>query len=183
MIVNSIKKIPAFTTEFDLNFIENELVNNCYPLNPITLYLLIRISERVAQNERTLFTFLIKESENSLSKIIKQNYKYDYIMPSLIFDYFKNVLIEDEDNIQIHRIAMSAITALDYADDDIEKELIKSLALILMINEKTMLASNDENISASLLINTIKCKEVIASLINKNVLVRRRDGNYEFKVI
>ena len=182
LIVNSIKKIPAFTAEFDLNFIENELVNNCYPLNPITLYLLIRISERVAQNERTLFTFLIKESENSLSKIIKQNYKYDYIMPSLIFDYFKNVLIEDEDNIQIHRIAMSAITALDYADDDIEKELIKSLALILMINEKTMLASNDENISASLLINTIKCKEVIASLINKNVLVRRRDGNYEFKV-
>lgn len=31
---------------------------NCYPLHPITLFALDRLSKRVAQNERTFFTYL-----------------------------------------------------------------------------------------------------------------------------
>lgn len=50
--------LPAFKS----NFLENEfrsiVFKGCYPLNPIASYLLLNISEKVAQNERTLFTFI-----------------------------------------------------------------------------------------------------------------------------
>lgn len=39
---------------FDANNVKKVLFEGCYPLNPITVYSLISISELVAQNERTL---------------------------------------------------------------------------------------------------------------------------------
>lgn len=35
-----------------------QVLYSCYPLHPVSTYVLPRLSERVAQNERTLFTFL-----------------------------------------------------------------------------------------------------------------------------
>jgi hypothetical protein len=40
----------------------SELIHSAYPLEPATLYLLPRVSGRVAQNERTLFSFLYSQT-------------------------------------------------------------------------------------------------------------------------
>lgn len=40
------------------------VVWGCYPMHPITTFLLPKISEKIAQNERTLFTFLSAEGQN-----------------------------------------------------------------------------------------------------------------------
>ena len=53
----------------------SELLNNSRPLDAIGLYLLPRISARVAQNERTLFSFL---NELEDSQIIGTDALYDY---------------------------------------------------------------------------------------------------------
>lgn len=50
--------LPAFRSGFDETEFKNVIFNGCYPLNPIAAYLLLNISEKVAQNERTLFTFI-----------------------------------------------------------------------------------------------------------------------------
>ncbi|MFQ6860998.1 MAG: hypothetical protein ACLROI_07065 [Beduini sp.] len=175
-------EIPAINTEFSNDFIETKLIDSCYPLNPLTLYSLIRISEKVAQNERTLFTFLLKESPYSLSQTIKTDYPYKYILPSLVYDYFEKNLIEDEDNLLIHRIANSVKTALTYIDNNLEIELVKALALVLIINEKSLLPANYKVLSACTLINEEDGKDAIDNLVDKNILVKRKNGCIEFKI-
>lgn len=47
--------LPVFKSNFLENEFRNIIFRGCYPLNPIAAYLLLNISEKVAQNERTLF--------------------------------------------------------------------------------------------------------------------------------
>lgn len=43
-------------------------IYECYPLHPVSTFILPRLSERVAQNERTLFTFLSADGTSTLPK-------------------------------------------------------------------------------------------------------------------
>lgn len=55
--------------------LENELdttIYGCYPLHPVSTFILPRLSERIAQNERTLFTFLSADSSSTLSAFLKR---------------------------------------------------------------------------------------------------------------
>lgn len=57
-----------------------ELLDRCQPLDPCTLYLLPRISARVAQNERTLFNFL---QSIDLSQPVGCDALYRYFEPAM----------------------------------------------------------------------------------------------------
>lgn len=59
------------------------LLEKAYPLEPTTLYLLPRIAARVAQNERTLFTFLYGAD------------LHESIGPEVLFDYFSSSMQAD----------------------------------------------------------------------------------------
>lgn len=59
------------------------LLADAYPLEPLTLYLLPRVSARVAQNERTLFTYL-----NSLDAAAP-------VSPDSLYDYFSDAMRAD----------------------------------------------------------------------------------------
>jgi len=66
--------------------IEHLVVKGCYPIHPMTLFLLPRISKVFGQNERTLFTYL--ESSHSYgfqTQIEKSN---NYIFADTLFNYF-----------------------------------------------------------------------------------------------
>ena len=43
----------------------------CYPLHPVSTFILPRLSERVAQNERTLFTFLSATGNSTLASYLE----------------------------------------------------------------------------------------------------------------
>ena len=59
------------------------LLRRAYPLEPATLYLLPRISGRVAQNERTLFSFLnYIDFQNS----VRPDHLYEYFSPEMRTD-------------------------------------------------------------------------------------------------
>ena len=59
------------------------MLADAYPLEPMTLYLLPRVSSRVAQNERTLFTYL-----NSLNAGTS-------VSPDSLYDYFSDAMRTD----------------------------------------------------------------------------------------
>jgi hypothetical protein len=63
------------------------VVENSFPLHPATLYTLPRLANAVAQNERTLFTFLQSNEIGGLSNYFKTE-KTWYLVSSL-FDYFE----------------------------------------------------------------------------------------------
>jgi hypothetical protein len=59
------------------------LLRRAYPLEPTTLYLLPRISGRVAQNERTLFSFL---NFIDFQNHVRPNHLYEYFSPEMRTD-------------------------------------------------------------------------------------------------
>jgi hypothetical protein len=60
-----------------------DLLNRGYPLDPVTLYLLPRISARLAQNERTMFSYLY---ESDLTGPIRPDSLYHYFSPQMHAD-------------------------------------------------------------------------------------------------
>ena len=80
MIEKEFESRKEFYTEIkdEFSFCRNDdcekvLFKGCYPLNPITVYSVINLSEKIAQNERTLFTFLTDDDTTSLKYYIRNN--------------------------------------------------------------------------------------------------------------
>ena len=79
-------------TDFSEVELRRLIVEGTYPLHPLSTYCLPRLSDRVAQNQRTLFTFLAAEDEHGLIELFRDR-KLDGsdflpILPGQIFDYF-----------------------------------------------------------------------------------------------
>lgn len=68
------------------------IVEGTYPLHPLSTYCLPRLSDRVAQNQRTLFTFLAAEDEHGLIELFREQEfegsEFIQILPGQLFDYF-----------------------------------------------------------------------------------------------
>ena len=77
-----------------------KLLERSYPIEPVALYLLPRISSRVAQNERSLFTFLF-DSVNG-----------EQIGPDRLFDYFSDSMQGDSSPGGTHRAWLETQSAL-----------------------------------------------------------------------
>lgn len=111
-------------SEFDLESL-TELLWSSAPLSPVSLYLLPRVSARVAQNERTMFSFLWSNEGNALPQLTKQ-----WVSPSDIFDFFEDLMRLDTSVGGAHRLWVEANSALKKVDSEIEEQLVKALACI-----------------------------------------------------
>ena len=64
----------------------NIALYGCYPLHPVSTFILPRLSERVAQNERTLFTFLSAAGSATLpSYLACSDDRFEFITTSSRF--------------------------------------------------------------------------------------------------
>lgn len=102
---------------------------------PLTAYALLCISEKVAQNERTIFTFLAEEEQGSLSWLLQKG-KEDFIGINKIYDYFKNLFRDNTDLPQIHNEWMKAEYAISQVSEDLEIQILKTIAIIRMIHKE-----------------------------------------------
>lgn len=82
--------ISGLFTDFSENELRRLIVEGTYPLHPLSTYCLPRLSDRVAQNQRTLFTFLAAEDEHGLIELFREFNGTDFlqILPGQLFDYF-----------------------------------------------------------------------------------------------
>lgn len=108
---------------------------NCYPLHPATVFLLITLSEKIAQNERTLFTFLTTNQKYTLNSFLKEA-KGDFpiMTPDYLYDYFEPLLKKEaytSSMYQIYNNTKKVIRALN--NDDFHKRLIKTIAIINIV--------------------------------------------------
>lgn len=114
--LKEIKKLGIF-----VDFLEDELselVEKSFPLHPVTLYLLPRLSSRVAQHERTLFTFL-----NSVN--LKNPVEVDDL-----FDYFSSAMSGDTSIGGTYHQWLEAKSALTKVDTEIESKAVKTACLL-----------------------------------------------------
>ena len=77
------------------------LYEAAFPLHPISLFVLDRLSKKVAQNDRTFFTYLAGNESNSLYRFLTHNSlnEFHYVGVDEIYNYFepsiKSVQSED----------------------------------------------------------------------------------------
>ena len=161
----------TFSWYLDRNYVDEEdedsLFKGCFPLNPIAVFTLIQLSEMVAQNERTLFTFIADNNANSVNSFIHNNkdglYKVDRI-----YDYFSSLFEKEEGNTK--NVWMNAEAVLKEVDDDREKRIIKSIALSQIISDSRMFPSNGEFVSASL--DGEQISDALTKLKDKSLISR-----------
>ena len=112
-------------------------VEGCYPLHPISTFVLPRLSEKVAQNERTLFTFLSAEHKHTLSSFL-ENAEGDFplLTPDYLYDYFEQLLRKEHYTSEIYKLYNLTTKVLDKIDEQsLGAKIIKSIALIYVIEQ------------------------------------------------
>ena len=174
-VLENIKNSGIFTTE-QFNYV----VNNGYPFNPITLYTLIQVSEKIAQNERTLFTFLSDTDIDGFRYFISNNDK-GLLNVESIYNYFSSLLREnDEYKILFYKVQ----SLIKNSVKNEEHNIFKAIALIKIINDPLKFNCTLDNISMSLGLSSDSCKQIVNNLIEKKVLKKNiNDDSIDFSII
>lgn len=152
-----------------------EIAKKCFPLHPYTTYALPIVSEKIAQNERTLFTYLSKNEPFSLIDFVNRNNgEFELITLDRIYDYFEPLLKKEINNQMIYDIWVQADTALKIVYSDIEKKIIKTLAIISLVNDKKIFTPNEYTIIHSLQESSNDTEKAIESLKQSGVIILRK---------
>lgn len=128
------------------------ILYGCYPLHPVTSYILPRLSEKVAQNERTLFTFLSGNDKNGFSSLIGKleetekgetdgkefllGGKIILFTPDVLFDYFENQLQNEPYTSEIKKSYLIASQILRRLEKtSLEAKIVKTISLVYCLNQ------------------------------------------------
>lgn len=156
------------------------IFTNGYPFNPFALYALIQVSEKVAQNERTLFTFMSDTDINSFNYFIANNNAGLLNVPA-IYDYFEPLI---KDNTEYRMLCYKVDSLNKTIVKSSERDVIKCIAISKIINDNIKYVCSDENLALALNKTEGEVKKIITNLINSNVLKRNiNDDSVDFPVI
>lgn len=158
---------------------------NGFPLHPITLFALDRLSKKVAQNERTFFTYLAGDDDNSL---FAQLQKYDtrefhFIGLDAIYDYFElNIkTFKTDESYGIYKKLQYALNKLGLDDDGYQTRILKAIATISIIADTEDLAADKDTLLSVIDGDREKVKIAIEELEKKKIIkFMRQYGYYDF---
>lgn len=173
--------LPCFSKLFSLDEFVQTVAKGAYPLTPLCAYALLSVSERVAQNERTIFTFLAEEGQGSLPWLLKRTAKGNLGI-DCIYDYFKGLFRDAEDAPEIHGEWLKAEYALSRTADELEAAIIKAVAVIRMIHREEEFPARDMEILLALGVEEEAYQTAMAHLVACDILVYRNSlGVYAFR--
>lgn len=156
-------------------------IKGCFPLHPVSTFILPRLSERVAQNERTLFTFLSAEGTATLASFL-EHYKNDFtlVTPDQIYDYFEPLFKKEVYAGGIHDTFILTSTILNQIPEGtLGNKIVKTISLIYILEQFERLSPTKEQIigiySGSYDVDEIE--RAITDLIEKEFVVYIRRSN------
>jgi len=165
----------------------NEFIYATYPLHPLTVYALVRLSNRVAQNERTMFTFLVADEPNSLQGLLREvelDFGEKHIRPDRLWDYFEAAIRADVGVNGTHRIWAGVTNALDKIPSNIEnKELairiVKILGVLLICVDQGTIRPSTELLEW--VIGHEGVEDILKGLSRRKAIINRKiDGYWTF---
>ncbi len=167
--------------------IEEYVIKACYPLHPVSTYVLPRLSERVAQNERTLFTFLSASGANTLSSFLNgySENEFNVLTPDAIYDYFEPLLQKEVYGSNIYQnYALTASILSKVGNGELERKIVKTISLIYMLSQFEKLKPTMDEIvgihSVSYSVDEIEL--AISNLIEKEFVVYLKRSNNFLKL-
>jgi hypothetical protein len=160
-----------------------DLFSQCYPLHPITILLLPVLCQKMAQNERTLFSYLGSKERFGLNDSLDRfNKEKNLVLPWEIYDYFiqnQSAVLTDPIT---HRRWAEVVTAIERLGDAFSKdvEMLKTIGLLNIIGAQagfkaskaivTLCSSNKNTANLS-----------IQNLMEKSIIQFRKFSN-EYRV-
>jgi hypothetical protein len=148
-IAEYLKAANALPTGLESNNAAEIFVGS-YPLHPVSLLLLPSLCQKVAQNERTLFSFLGSAEphgfQDALTRVTLDEYQPKWILPWEVYEYFilnQPGLVTDQ---LTHRRWAEVITAVERLGDapDSAIRLLKTIGLLNIAGSQGGLKASDE---------------------------------------
>ena len=162
----------------------DELIFGCYPLHPISTFILPRISEKIAQNERTLFTFLSDKGKATLYSFI-ENSKEEFalVTPDYIYDYFEALLQREPFNSEIKKLYhLTAKALLKTPSNSLEGKILKTICMIYIIGQFEKLSPKKDTIIEIYKYDYADVKDIEKAIYNlisqESVVYLKRSNNY-----
>ena len=160
------------------------LFEQCYPLHPFTALILPLLCQRVAQNERTLFSYIGSEEpfgfKDCLARMVGDN---GFVYPWAIYDYF---IANQSSNILDHftyRRWAEVVNALERLGDveNGEEVLLKTVGITNIIGARGGLKASHELLKQAAGLSYENFKKSLAKLLEKS-LIQYRKYNDEYRV-
>jgi len=159
--------------------IKNKIVEGCYPIHPLGVNLLPKLAQRIAQNERTLFTFLSSDETNTLGEFIREEQsEFPLVDLEKIYDYFEELMQQEMDYKSIRDAWENTQIALQKIkkDENHKKKLLKSLAIIQAVNNYSEVSPSKEILKFALkhTISENGFNQIFDELIEKKIILERK---------
>ncbi len=177
-------------------FVNNNILSNdevdtailgCYPLHPISTFILPRLSEKIAQNERTLFTFLSAEQKHTLSSFLETtNNEFNLLTPDYLYDYFEPLFKKEvwtSDTYNQYKLTETALRKVD--DNSLEAKIVKTISLIYIVGQYEKLPPIYDIIADTFIDNVVDIKLIdnaIKNLVEKECIIYLKRSNNYFKL-
>ena len=180
------KAIPCFAQLQNASHRER-LCTATFPLHPLGLYVLPRLSARVAQNERTLFSFLLGQEEQAFAEIIRRKHVgkdgAELVTVADLYDYFAQLMAADVGVGGTHRRLIEIKAALDriHPSETFAARLIKTIGLLSVIGERFQAPVNREMLAFALdtRVTDSTFSSALDALVEKKIVLHRRHtGEY-----
>lgn len=182
-----VKHIPAFKEHQESLW--PDLLSQVYPLHPIALYALPRLSARLGQNERTLFSFLASDDALGLKKFLRSTPLAGEELPSLTLDYLFEYFLTGARYASLPPDVQRRISEIDAALDrlgdrpPLEVQLLKVLAAISVLRGGPSLPASEGVLAAALDINSegrlSELRDALEGLLTRKIVVFRKfSGEY-----
>ena len=114
------------------------VVERAWPLHPLTVYALPRLSTKVAQNERTLFTYLAANEPNTFQeKLQNASEGWWQVGVDELWDYFAEGVRLDIQPGGVHHVWSGVTYALSKVEpeDDLTQRVIKALGILTIVGD------------------------------------------------
>lgn len=156
----------------------NENLFDSYPLDYFSFKILPDLSQVLAQNERTLFSFLFSEEEYSLKKVLEREDAIRFIKICDLYNYFENNFIYLPYNGIEQKSYYNAKIHLKKLKNEDESNFVKTLAMIYIYNSFVELEPKKEVLQALLHFSDEKFDLLEKQLKKLNIISYRTHSDH-----
>ncbi len=167
-----LRKYNVFSSYLNDTELFNLVFKGAYPLHPISLYVLPKLSSIFGQNERTLFSFLYDETSNGLVGFLSENRAYYYV-DRLVDFFFTNIessYVEDFELYSIYRSNVNRIQVLVKENIDDSIRVYKFAMVWKLINGNHVLKLSSNFISYALGIDVLHVEHILEELYSSKLM-------------
>jgi len=177
--------------EFDRQQVHSTVTLGSYPLHPMSAHCLPLLSQRVAQNERTLFHFLAATEPRSLGEFVDRTevddgQEFPPVAPiDLLWDYFEDA-IEDEPRTKMTHREFSQTDSKVGSDDELGKRVLRAVGVITVIESDRITGATEEVLAYGLGLRgsgrdeLSKCLARLSASDAQILVKQQSDGAYRF---